>query len=203
MASPDIANGNVRGLLAFMDFMVEKGYGSAAAIGPWKSAAKQIFEKVEGDQFEETDVRALDIDEYLGRFENRSMGKYSADSLRAYRSRFRRAVEAYRSYLADPNWRPAMRRSQRRDVANGEAETPPRRQKPTGARAAAAPTPAKPAPSGSVITYPFPLKSGQLAQLHLPTQLEREDAERLIQFVRALVFDQPRERAAGESGTDE
>jgi len=36
-----------------------------------------------------------------------------------------------------------------------------------------------------------------MAQLHLPTQLEREDAERLMQFIRALVFEQPRQLASG------
>jgi hypothetical protein len=32
-----------------------------------------------------------------------------------------------------------------------------------------------------------------MAQLHLPTDLHSEDAERLIQFVRALVFKHPRQ----------
>ncbi len=197
MASTEIANGNVRGLLAFMDFMIDKGYGSAAAIDPWKSAAKQVFERVEGEGFEEADVRSVDIDEYIGRFENRSHGKYSANSLRAYRGRFRKAVESYRSYLADPNWRPSFQASSRTSQVNGVAEKPARKR----SRAT------KPQPehtqdsstTSSLIAYPFPLKSGQIAQLHLPTQLGHEDAERLIQFVRALVFDQPRQLAAGES----
>jgi hypothetical protein len=184
-----------------MDFMVEKGYGSSAAIGPWKSAAKQIFEKVEGDAFEEVDARTFDIDEYLGRFENRSMGRYSADSLRAYRSRFRRAVESYRAYLADPNWRPSMRKPTRAAAASGGGQKAPRPRARTASQTPSAPTP-PPAPPGSVIAYPFPLKSGRIAQLHLPTQLDHEDAERLIQFVRALVFEQPRQLASGDSERD-
>jgi hypothetical protein len=199
MASAGIADGNVRGLLAFMDFMVEKGYGSAAAIGPWKSAARQVFERVEGEGFEEADVRSLDIDEYIDRFENRSHGKYSANSLRAYRGRFRKAVEAYRSYLADPNWRPSLRASSRTSAVNGVAEKPTRGRSRTAEKPRDEQTALVPVATSSLIAYPFPLKSGQIAQLHLPTQLEHEDAERLIQFVRALVFDQPRQLAAGES----
>jgi hypothetical protein len=201
MASTDIADGNVRGLLAFMDFMIEKGYGSAAAIDPWKSAAKQVFERVEGEGFEEADVRSVDIDEYIGRFENRSHGKYSANSLRAYRGRFRRAVESYRSYLADPNWRPSFQASSRSSQINGIVEKQTRRRS-----RATTPKPEQPqvsSASSTLIAYPFPLQSGQIAQLHLPTQLEHGDAERLIQFVRALVFDQPRQLRAGGPDTEE
>lgn len=200
-AAPDIASGNVGGLLAFMDFMVVKGYGSAAAINPWKSAARQVFSVVEGDGFESADARNFDIDEYFGRFENRSIGKYSTESLRAYRGRFRKAVEAYRAYLTDPNWKPSMRRTARspRDSSS---------KKKTMTRKAARPTPqpvseapAAP-PASSLMTYPFPLKSGQMAQLHLPTQLERDDAERLTDFIRALVFEQPRQLKGGD-GSEE
>lgn len=184
MASADIAGGNVRGLMDFMDFMVAKGYGTAGQIEPWKSAAKQVFSKVEGEGFEEFDIRTFDVDEYLGRFENMSLGKYSAESLRAYRSRFQKAVDAYRSYLADPNWKPTLRRPRPNSDTAG-TDKPPKR----APRDSPGTTP-EPAPSaGSLITYPFPLKSGQMAQLHLPTQLEHEDAERLTHFIRALVFE--------------
>src|SRR5437879_1912627 len=110
VATPDISSGTASGLMAFMDFMIAKGYGTPSAINPWKSAAKQVFTTVEGEDFGDLDVRTLDVDDYFPRFENRSMGKYSADSLRAYRSRFARAVNAYQSYLKDPNWKPGARR---------------------------------------------------------------------------------------------
>jgi hypothetical protein len=202
METPDISSGNVGGLLAFMDFMISKGYASAGAISPWKSAARQVFSTVEGDDYEDFDIKSLDVDEYFGRFENRSMGKYSAGSLSSYRARFRRAVDAYRSYLADPNWKPVMRRPTQKagDAAEGSKKRSVGSKKPqTGpverAKKAAAPS------SPALMTYPFPLKSGQVAQLHLPTKLDPDDAERLTQFVRALVFEQPRRLGAG-SGRD-
>lgn len=198
MASPDIGSGNVRGLMNFMDFMVAKGYGTAGAIDPWKSAAKQVFSTVEGEGFEEADARSFDVDEYLSRFENMSLGKYSAQSLRAYRGRFRKAVEAYRSYLADPNWKPTLRRATRSSPEGSSAQGSPKRaaKKQTEGPPSTPPTPVI---QGSLITYPFPLKSGQMAQLHLPKQgLDREDAERLTHFIRALVFEQPAQLNSGE-----
>lgn len=203
MASPDIAGGNAGGLLAFMDFMIDKGYGSAGAISPWKSAAKQVFSTVEGDDFENVDVRSLDIDEYMDRFQNRTIGKYSAESLRAYRQRFRKAVEAYRAYLADPNWRPSLKRTAR--PKKGGADSSKRSKAtttPSPDQAATSPAPS--APAASLIAYPFPLKSGQMAQLHLPAQgLDRDDADRLTHFLRALVFDQPAQIGPGTAEEDE
>lgn len=201
MASPDIAGGNAGGLLAFMDFMIDKGYGSAGAISPWKSAAKQVFSTVEGDDFENVDVRSLDIDEYMDRFQNRTIGKYSAESLRAYRQRFRKAVEAYRAYLADPNWRPSLKRTAR--PKKGNADSSKRSKATTTPAPDQAPTTPS-APAASLIAYPFPLKSGQMAQLHLPAQgLDREDADRLTHFLRALVFDQPAQIGPGTAEEDE
>jgi hypothetical protein len=196
MATPDIGSGTAAGLLAFMDFMINKGYASSSSVSPWKSAAKQVFSTVEGDDYESLDVRGLDVEEYLGRFENRSIGKYKADSLAAYRSRFRRAVESYQSYLADPNWKPNLRATPRRSNGEGAKARTGR----PASRPSPAPNPTPPSGGGSpsLITYPFPLKSGQMAQLHLPTTLDREDAERLTQFVRALVFEQPRQLKKGE-----
>lgn len=172
--------------MAFMDFMVAKGYSSAGSISPWKSAAKQVFSTVEGEDFAQADARSFDIGEYMTRFENMSLGKYSSESLRAYRSRFRRAVEAYRSYLADPNWRPETPRAAR---SNGDASKAATRRTSSASRESV-PAP-MPSPSSSLIAYPFPLKSGQMAQLNLPTQLHREDADRLTHFIRALVVEQP------------
>lgn len=200
MATTDIATVSAAGLMSFMGFMAQKGYGASGSIGLMKSAAKQVLSTVEGEGFGDVDVRSFDIDEYLVRFENRSIGRYSRDSLSAYRSRFRRAVESYRSYLADPNWKPAARStSARRTTASGSpsGKKNEKQQKPVGGDQATKMEAPREAPA-STIAYPFPLKSGQIAQLHLPTRLDRDDAERMTAFIRALVFDQPRQLPPGE-----
>jgi hypothetical protein len=202
MATTDIATGSAAGFMSFMDFMIQKGYGTPGSISLLKSAAKQVFSIVEGEDFDGVDVRSFDIDEYLSRFENRSMGRYTAESLSAYRSRFRKAIESYRSYLADPNWKPAARSTTaRRTLASGlpNGKKSDKQQKAVGGdRATKSEVPRD--ASASTIAYPFPLKSGQIAQLHLPTRLDRDDAERMTAFIRALVFDQPRQFPSGDDG---
>lgn len=51
--------------------------------------------------------------------------------------------------------------------------------------------------------YPFPLRAGGVAHLRLPKKLERDDAERLAVFIRALVFDRQGEITSGIADTPE
>ncbi len=160
------------------------------------------------EDFGDVDVQALDVDEYMTRFVNKSRGEYKPDSLNAYSNRFRKAVDAYAGYLADPmGWRPKLRApatrrspegsSNGRTAANGAATSAP-----VGPASAApsAPTTSQ-APAAltlGLIDYPFPMRSGQIAHLHLPSPLDKEDADRLTQFVRALVFERQGQLASGD-----
>jgi hypothetical protein len=196
MVTTDISSGSATGLMSFLDFMSRKGYATPRSMGVLKSAARQVFGVVEGDDYGQVNVADLDLDEYLSRFENRSMGRYSAKSLAAYRSRFRRAIESYRKYLGDPNWMPAKRsvENRRTNGPGSQAGKPDKGGAVSGdikATSAFGPSVASAQTDSStpLITYPFPLRSGQICQLHLPTQLDRNDAERLVAFIRALVFE--------------
>jgi hypothetical protein len=188
-----ISSGTVDGLLAFCDYLIDKGYASSGAVGPWKSAAKQVFEAVEGENYGTTDVRSIDLDEYLGRFENMERGRYKAESLASYGSRLRRAHEAYLAFLVDGRT-PQLRRGPQRQ----DGERPRPRSKPETT------TPSAPiAPSvADLVEYPFPLRSGQLAYVRLPKKLEKADAERIAAFVRTLVFEPIAELTTGGNGED-
>jgi len=43
--------------------------------------------------------------------------------------------------------------------------------------------------SDGLISYPFPLQSGAIANLRLPVRLDRADAERLVAFIQTLVIE--------------
>lgn len=188
-----INEGNGAGLLEFLDYLVDKRYRSKSAVTPWKSASRRVMEIVDGEDVKSVDVVAIDVDEYLSRFENGARGQYKAESLRAYRSRFAKAVDAYRKFLIDgtpPTFRsgPSSARTSRR----GEPDTGTN--VPAEDRAQARQSVAAP----DLIDYPFPLQSGQLAQIRLPAKLAKSDAERLAAFVRTLVFEPQRELEPGD-----
>jgi hypothetical protein len=187
-----IGSGTVDGLLAFCDYLIDKGYASSGAVGPWKSAAKQVFEAVEGENYGTTDVRAIDLDEYLSRFEDMERGHYKAESIASYGSRLRRAHEAYLAFLADGRTPQLRRGPQRQD--GDRARPGPRTQTTPPAQAAST--------VADLVEYPFPLRSGQLAYVRLPKKLEKTDAERIAAFVRTLVFEPMAELTAGGNGED-
>jgi hypothetical protein len=82
---------------------------------PLRSATKQILATVEPDN-PGIDLRTIDTDDLMSRFETLAGQKYAPDSLRAYRNRFNRAIELYRQYLDNgaANFKPPPGRAPRR-----------------------------------------------------------------------------------------
>jgi hypothetical protein len=182
-----VALGSVDGMLAFLDFLVDKGYATRAAVHPLQAAARTVFKAVEGERYGAFDVRTFDADAYMDRFENMVVGKYKQESLAAYRQRLRRAVIAYREYLDNGNVSVIR--------ASARAPRPRRAAAPGTPNVSSAPKlngngdPQMDDVATSLMTYPFPLRTGQVATLKLPMRLEKVDAERLAGFLRTLVFE--------------
>jgi hypothetical protein len=181
-----IPTGTTAGLTEFLDWLVEKGYGTSAAITPWKSAANRIFTVVEqGKEFDSLDVRSIDVADYLERFSTLALGtSLKRESVVTYGTRFEKAVTAYREYLEHKRL-PSIRRVGTRS-----------RPKAATTEAAAAKTNGNGNGNGhgtsevsSLIDYPFPLRSGQIAHLRLPMKLDKTDADRLGTFIRTLAFE--------------
>lgn len=188
MDTAKINSGTAAGLLEFLDYLVEKGYGSQSAISPWKSASRRVLLAMEGEGFERTSIRDLDVDEYMDRFENKERASYKSESLRAYRGRFRKAVGAYEAFLADgaiPSFRsPTSKKSGSSPTAqDGPGATPTPAE---GDAGSAESSPSRRAGS-PMVDYPFPLQGGGLAHLRLPATLQPGDADRLAAFVKTLV----------------
>jgi hypothetical protein len=193
----NIATGTAEGLLEFFDFLVAKGYATPAAVTPLKSASRQVLSTVDGDDFMGVDVRTLDVDAHLDRFENMVVGQYKHESLVQYRNRFKRGLSAYLAYLNEKQVPSFGRGSRRRGSDRPSQEPSAGREAPTSS------APLPPSTSERLIDYPFPLRSGQIAILRLPVGLEKTDAERMGAFIRTLVLDAQRELARGESHEDE
>jgi hypothetical protein len=180
----NIPTGTAAGLLEFLDWLVEKGYGTSAALGPWKSASSRVFEMVEPtEDVGSIDVRSIDVADYLERFGNKAIGtKLKQESVVSYGQRFEKAVAAYLEYL-DHKKLPAIRRVGTR--MRPKAEPTPIKKNGNGNGHTVGPE----AEVSSLIDYPFPLRSGQVAYLKLPMRLDKADAERLGTFVRTLAFE--------------
>ena len=171
------AEGTVRGLLAFLTWSGRKGLMSPKTAAAYKSACMKILEVEPG--LENTDIRKLDVSDLVQRFARLRASNYKPESLRTYEQRFASAVQMYADYLKDPR---SYRGKDRPRTARQSARTaapPPRR----------GPTDRPTAPTEGLVSYPFPLRSGQLAELRLPPDLRSDDARRLCSFITSLAVD--------------
>lgn len=190
-----INTGTADGLLEFCDYLIEKGYGGASAVNALKSAAKQVFQRVDGDDFGGLDVVNLDVEDYANRFEVKARADYKQESLATYRKRFLRAVEYYKAFLSDGSVPQLRATGTRSKPSSGAAVSKAK----VAASAAAPPSAPEPSDDGlRLIDYPFPLRTGQLAYLRLPKRLEKADAQRIGAFVNTLAFEPQLELPAGE-----
>lgn len=191
-----IGSGTGAGLLAFLDWTIEKNELNKATAAALKTGVRNVL-SVEDDP-SLVDLRSLDMDNFLVRFTNKTRGQFKDKSQEVYRQRFRQSVGMYLAWLDGTEWRPPRLRPN--STGNGTPSAaavrrPGQRSETTvepngadhGARKPDGAPPAAPAPG--LIEYPFPLRPGLRARLMLPEDLTAAEAERVSAFIRALAFE--------------
>lgn len=188
-----IGSGTAKGLIEFLDQLVEKGRATSGGVVPLKSALKQILSSVDKGSWQDTDVRTIDIDDYMDRFSVLTNGKYSADSLKTYRSRFQKAITWYKTFLVQPGWAPPKGGvSHKAKAANqaqaiGAAEHEPKQKVSThNVTLADTSSTVDTKEQNDLIAYPFPLRAGRIVNLYLPVDLTLSEAKRLGRFLESL-----------------
>jgi hypothetical protein len=183
MAGADMNTRTVGGLLAYCDWLRDKGYQSRNAIEAWRTAIKKVFEAVEPDAFEAVSLDDLDLDDYVSRFRTLAGSEYKAETIAVYKRRISNAIEAH-NYYREHGKPPSFRKTR------SSAPTPSSKgNSPKKKGRVSSPEKAGPQPEGELVQFPFPLRNGQMAELRLPSRLEKADADRLSAFLRALQFE--------------
>lgn len=189
----DLHDGTGSGLIHFIEYMSSKGLMKSNTAAAYRSAASKVL-KIDGDGWEAVDIRQLDIDEQIVRFETLSGANYTPSSLATYKTRFGRVVEMYLDYLKSPSsFKPQVQVRRTRpkpspkDGANGET---------LEEEAANAPAPSR---APELIEYPFPLTTGENAYLRLPRSISSTDVERLASFIRSVSIDPDTSSTSGKA----
>src|SRR5688500_4193889 len=100
----DTGVGTGADLLAFLAGAVESGDLNPSTGNAQRVAVARVLEAE--DDPDSVDIRQLDVERALERFEIRNRQNYSAGSLATYKTRFRNAVAMYLAWLqGDPSWR--------------------------------------------------------------------------------------------------
>lgn len=187
-----MGDGKAKNALEYLDNLIEKGKATKGAISPLKIAFTKVVQVVDGDNWEQTEVKGIDVEDYLSRFANLTMGKYSSDSLTVYKSRVNKVVNWYTQFLDKPGWTPDVQRRNRApktETKKGQSIAVTESQ--TTAPYVAPSTPqsmASIANTSNRILYPYPLLDGQLVHISLPVRLLKEDAKRIGAFIESIAI---------------
>jgi hypothetical protein len=175
------------GLLAFCDWMKDKGYAGPAAADAWKSAAKVVFETVEGESYEAMSLDGIDLDDYVRRFQTLGGAKYRAETVVRYRNRIRTLMDA-QAYYIEHGKAPSTKRGTPKpkseadpvtttlDAAGAKRSTPPSGTTPL--------SPIPPRPDFFEFTYP--LAPGRMVRMELPMQMTQREIDRLCAVLQTL-----------------
>ena len=172
-------------LLAFLKFVEEKGLHSKATTAGWKVAVGKVLDSVAPSEL--VDVRELDIEVAIRRFNNRNPGVLSPASLTEYLRRVRQAVSEFVSWAEDPvSYKPrGLTTSRKKEMARQGASAPPRKVSPPARETSGTLA----LQTTSALSMHFPLRGDFLIQIVLPRDLTSEEARRLAGFIATLATD--------------
>jgi len=87
-------------LIRFLEYLGDKGLVARATASARKTAAAKVLSVLSEDEAQ--DVINIDLDQVMSRFDNLNPHQYTPESLQAYRSRLKTALEDFRSYSDNP-----------------------------------------------------------------------------------------------------
>jgi hypothetical protein len=193
--SSSLFSGKAQGLIEFLGYVKSKGILAGRTADAYKSACSLVL-SIDGDGWEKSDVRGLDVDLQMQRYIRLRGASAKPASLTTYRHRVQAAIDLYRTFLDNPagfRGSSARRPSASRRRGDEPASSAPAPDGP--------PSPRTSSPEGSaLVTYPFPLRSGAMAYLQLPRDLPSSDAKRLCAFLDSLAIDSSAETSPGATG---
>lgn len=192
-----IGTGTALGLIEYLDQLIEKGRATKGSIKPLKTAVRQVLSTVEGEEhWKDVNIRDIDTDDYISRFKNIALTKYNEASYVAYLSRLNKAKKWYVMSLQNPGWIPSNSISSLKKVSKvantlitkTETNNFIDAEKVDIDKTAAFETTIN-FNQKDLVSYPFPLRTGKMVYLYLPTDLTSIETKRLNKFVESLSID--------------
>lgn len=178
-------------LLSFLDIVGNQGLGNANTVQSLKVACSKILSDLSEE--EEEDVRKIDVDLAIRKFNNKNPGALAPASLAEYQRRVTLAIRELQKWKDNPTGYKGFGKRQPK-LENGEkAGQRPRQARPREVQSPQPTNTSQPQPDqvqmASGLTYAFPLRTSFLAQLVVPRDLKADEAKRLCAFIQTLATD--------------
>lgn len=175
-----------RAFVEHWSWVAEKGLMNPATAASMKSACIKVMGVL--DDWEALDVREVDVEDAIHRFQNLKAREFTPSSLETYASRFRKALSLFKDYASNPaGWRVSGR--QRRQKSPEKVSGSDRIAAPDESAQAQTREISRTVDEPHLITYPFPLRRGLTVKLSLPDDLTAGEARRLSAFLATLSSD--------------
>lgn len=181
LVASDMNSNTVGGLVAYCNWLLDKHYATLAQIKPWRIAIQKVFGAVaDGDDYESISLDSVDLEDVFRRFRTYGVQTYKSESMDAYISRVRRALDAYRYW--QENGRPPVFRQVGKKGAGDDAAKQtgtPKQQSPAKERRFTL------ASKPDQYEFSYPLATG-MAHISVPLPMTRRDIERLTTVLSTL-----------------
>ncbi len=173
-------------LLDFLDYLARKGLMNKATVSARKAAANKVLSVL--DDSEAEDVSILDIDDIMGRFNNLNGGKYTPDSLAAYKSRLKTAIDDFLSYLRNPMaFKPGMSSNGRKTTDRQKQKLNKSNQKNGSDLSTNFPVDRSHIPIATPMILPIPLRTDLTIFIQgLPYDLSSAEANKIANVIKAM-----------------
>jgi hypothetical protein len=174
-------------LVAFIDFLKDKGLMNTATAVGRKAAVNTLFSAL--DAAETADVTTLNLDEVAKRFMNKR-NDVKPNSVKVYKSRVHSAIVDFKKYRADPlNFKVGV--VSKPVTRSGKNSSNPTE---TAANGAYAPLSQQPhhlstfvSPSEIEIVVPIPIRANTIVKIvGLPSDLTKQEATRIANVIQAF-----------------
>jgi hypothetical protein len=181
------ATSSQKDLIAFLDYLSDKGLMNTQTAAGRKAAVNTLLSALDPD--ETADVTKLNLDEVATRFLNKRAGDVRPDSVKVYKSRVASAIKDFQKYRADPlNFKvgitpkPTTAARTEKTVAQPNA---------TGNGTANAATSSSHhvfvSPSEIEIVVPIPIRPNTIIKIvGLPSDLTKQEAAKLANVIQAF-----------------
>ena len=175
-------------LVTFLEYLAQKGLMAPATARARKAAVNMVLGIL--DDQEAQDVTAINLDHVMSRFMNLQGQGYTPDSLGAYKSRVKSALDDFASYVENPlAFKPNVQTRERRPALN----------KPPSSAARNAPDsqvsdvsrPSAPAVSGPMASsiVPIPIRADLTIHIQgLPFDLTEAEAKKIAGVIQAMAM---------------
>ncbi len=176
-------------LLKFLDYLSDKGLGKPETMKSRKIAVSRIVETVGPDEF--ADIRSIDVDHIMERFQNLEGTKFTPDSLRTYKSRFATSVSDFLRYKENPQGFKisGQRQSRKRSEGGGAASKPKEKSSFVHVDANNGDQAGKFNNNTPQLELPIPIRNDCIIRVvGLPHDLKRTEAQKIANVILAMAL---------------